>query len=715
MSCQRPGCTGVIEGGYCNQCGMAPANGHSVASRSSGTSSSRTTTSRRNGTRTASTGRSHLGAGLVDVPPVPYRDPSTAVLANPEVGEEKRFCGYCGQPVGRSHGGTPGRTEGFCRKCGHPYSFVPKLAAGELVAGQYEVVGCLAHGGLGWIYLARDRNVSDRWVVLKGLLDSGDRDAMAAAVAERRFLAEVEHPNIVKIFNFVQHKNAGYIVMEYVGGTSLKDLLKQRRETALGRPDPIPVAQAIAYLVEILPALGYLHKLGLLFCDFKPDNVIQTDETLKLIDMGGVRRIDDDVSPVYGTVGFQAPEIADAGPSVASDLFTVARTLAALTIDFKGYQSTYQYTLPGPNDVALFARYDSVYQLLLRGTATNPDPRFQSADEMVEQLLGVLREVVAAEDGVAHPAPSSLFTGDFRDRTDALWWRSLPSLRVAADDPAAGFLATVSSTSSTELVKVLSSAPVRTIEVDLRLARVMIDNGDGTGAQQVLDRIDAADRWEWRAWWDRGLLALATGEPPEALTAFDSVYRYLPGELAPKLALAVASESAGDIASAARWYDIVSRTDPSFTTAAFGLARCRLATGDRTGAVEAYNRVLETSSAYLEAQLGAARALVGSNGASGPDMTDLTTACAAIDHLTLDGEQRASLTRDLFQAALNLMRTGRVRPDPQVTFLGEPLTERRLREGLERAYRTLAHLAATPEERIRLVDVANQVRPRTLV
>jgi serine/threonine-protein kinase PknG len=231
----------------------------------------------------------------------------------------------------------------------------------------------------------------------------------------------------------------------------------------------------------------------------------------------------------------------------------------------------------------------------------------------------------------------------------------------------------------------------------------------------VLDRIDAADRWEWRAWWDRGLLALATGEPPEALTAFDSVYRYLPGELAPKLALAVASESAGDIASAARWYDIVSRTDPSFTTAAFGLARCRLATGDRTGAVEAYNRVPETSSAYLEAQLGAARALVGSNGASGPDMTDLTTACAAIDHLTLDGEQRASLTRDLFQAALNLMRTGRVRPDPQVTFLGEPLTERRLREGLERAYRTLAHLAATPEERIRLVDVANQVRPRTLV
>ena len=57
---------------------------------------------------------------------------------------------------------------------------------------------------------------------------------------------------------------------------------------------PLPVAQAIAYMLEILPAFGYLHRRGLLFCDFKPDNVIQTEEQLKLIDLGGVRRMDDD-------------------------------------------------------------------------------------------------------------------------------------------------------------------------------------------------------------------------------------------------------------------------------------------------------------------------------------------------------------------------------------------------------------------------------------
>src|SRR5207342_546867 len=125
------------------------------------------------------------------------------------------------------------------------------------VAGQYDVVGCLAHGGLGWIYLARDRNVSDRWVVLKGLLNSSDDDAMAAALAERRFLAEVEHPNIVKIHNFVEHAGDGYIVMEYVNGTSLRGMLKERRERNGGEPDPLPVEQAIAYIHEILPAIGH--------------------------------------------------------------------------------------------------------------------------------------------------------------------------------------------------------------------------------------------------------------------------------------------------------------------------------------------------------------------------------------------------------------------------------------------------------------------------
>ena len=186
---------------------------------------------------------------------MPARDPASAVLANPQVPESKRFCGNCERPVGRGRGGKPGLTEGFCPHCGAQFSFAPKLERGEIIAGQYEVLGCLAHGGLGWIYLAMDHNLGNRWVVLKGLLNTGDAAAMEAAVAERRFLAEVEHPNIVGVYNFVQHPDrrtgipSGYIVMEYVGGQSLRQILLERRKA--GESLPVPVA--LAYAIEVLP------------------------------------------------------------------------------------------------------------------------------------------------------------------------------------------------------------------------------------------------------------------------------------------------------------------------------------------------------------------------------------------------------------------------------------------------------------------------------
>jgi serine/threonine-protein kinase PknG len=365
--------------------------------------------------------RGKLGAGLVSVPPIPRPDPAAAVLTNPEVPERKRYCSKsdCGAPVGRSRGDRPGRTEGYCTKCGHPYSFTPKLRAGDIVHGQYEVVGCLAHGGLGWIYLAVDRAVSDRWVVLKGLLDTGDEDALAAAVSERRFLAEIEHPNIVRIYNFVEHLDQrtgtldGYIVMAYVGGKSMKEIANERR-TPDGRREPLPVAQAIAYAIEALEALGHLHSRNLLYCDFKVDNAIQTEDRLELIDMGAVRRMDDTESAIYGTVGYQAPEVAEAGPSVASDLYTVARTLAVLTFDFQGYTNVFVDSLPDPGNIEVFSRYESFYRLLVRATDPDPGKRFASAEEMSDQLLGVLREVVALETGRPRPALSTLFGPELR-------------------------------------------------------------------------------------------------------------------------------------------------------------------------------------------------------------------------------------------------------------------------------------------------------------
>jgi serine/threonine-protein kinase PknG len=646
-------------------------------------------------------------------------DPLKAVLDRPEVAESKRYCANCGQPVGRGHDGQPGRLEGFCGKCRHRFSFTAKLRGGDVVGHQYEVVGCLAHGGLGWIYLARDRHVSNRWVVLKGLLDSGDTEAMAVAMAEARFLAVVEHPNIVKIYNFVEFAGAGYTVMEYVGGKSLKTVLSERRAANGGRVDPLPVTQAIAYVLEILPAIGYLHRMGLVFCDFKPDNVVLQGESLKLIDLGGVRRLDDPSGDVYGTVGFQAPEIADLGPSVASDLFTVARTLAVLILDFKGYQSTYSATLPPVGEHPLLARYDSVRRWLEKGTQANPDDRFQTADEMADQLLGVLREIVAEDEGSGTPAASTWFTGDTYASvasTDGPDWRMLPTLKVDPDDRAASVLATLPDAGSVKLIELLRAAPmVRTVEVDLRLARAQIDAGAYADANATLDGVAGVDPWEWRVAWYRGQMGMATDQAVAARAAFDRVYGDVPGELAPKLALAMACEASGDLVAAARFYDVVSRTDPSYTTATYGLARTLAASGDRAGAVAAYGRVPPASIAYVDAQVRAARIMVARTAGPAPGTAELARASATVARLTLDAEQRANLASQLLEAALGLLRDGLIQSSPDVKVLGSSLEEQDLRFGLERAYRELARLVPTAAERITLVDRANAVRPTTVL
>ncbi|MFD1152670.1 serine/threonine-protein kinase, partial [Saccharothrix hoggarensis] len=503
-----------------------PASGPGTAAWPPATSSGGR--SRRASASTLSSGRGRLGAGLVEVPRVPYRDPKTAVLTDPEVPEAKRFCSSCGKEVGRGRDGRSGRVEGFCAHCGHRYSFTPKLAPGEVLHDQYEVLGCLAHGGLGWIYLAADHAVSDRWVVLKGLLDSGDADAMAAAMAERRFLAEVEHPNIVKIHNFVRHEDRAtgelvdYIVMEYVGGTSVKDMIKQLRAGGTGR-ESLPVPQAIAYALEVLPALGYLHGVGLLYCDFKPDNVIQTEEQLKLIDLGAVRRVDDWHSPIYGTIGYQAPEIGTAGPSVASDLYTVGRALAVMSFPFD-FRGRHKDSLPGPDEQPLLRRHGSFHRFLQRATNPDPEQRFGSAEEMADQLTGVLREVLAEQDGVPRPGVSRQFTPERRafGPESGLDVRAaasgLPVPQVDTSDEAAGFLATAATTGDPDqVVAALRAAPVQTVEVRLQVVRALIEAGRVDEAVAGLDelaapadpvdpRLPAPD--DWRPGWYRGLAAL---------------------------------------------------------------------------------------------------------------------------------------------------------------------------------------------------------------
>ncbi len=656
-----------------------------------------------------------LGAGLTRVPPAPVTDASQAIMKDPQVPEDKRTCPHCNAPVGRSRNGQPGRAEGFCAQCGTAYSFTPKLKAGDLVAQQYEVAGCLAHGGLGWIYLAKDRNVSDRWVVLKGLLNTGDKDALAVAIVEQQFLAQVEHPLIVEIYNFVTHDSgdgpAGYIVMEYVGGTSLKQILKARMRANSGAFDPLPVDQALAYILEVLPAFTYLHDLGLVYCDFKPDNLIQVGDAVKLIDMGGVRRIDDVDSAIYGTVGYQAPEVAQMGTTVASDIYTIGRTLLVLMMEFRGYQTRYVATLPPVAETPLFQQHDSLYRLIAKACAPDPADRFASVDEFRVQLLGVLREVVAAQD-LGHRADLGgigAVRGPGGDQRGARVGRAArpcvptpgPAVQLAEQHRGRPI--------RSERLAELRRAPEASPEVFLAQARAALELRRPDLVDQVVNAMLTADPWEWRAVWVSGLAALDAGDFAAAQSAFNAVYGQVPGELAPKLALALACEHGGESDVAEGLYRTCASTDANYVApAAFGMARIRVGRGDIAGAVAALDQVPSTSRSFTESRRLRAVHLYASDGG----LPSLAQAMDSLQGVRLDPRDQAQLTASILERAL--VAVGQGGPQSGVKIGPYAARDETLRDGLESTYRQLAGTETDDRRRWALIDKANEVRRWTL-
>ncbi|BBY84959.1 serine/threonine-protein kinase PknG [Mycolicibacterium tokaiense] len=673
-----------------------------------------------------------LGGGLVEIPRVPEIDPLAALMTNPVVAESKRFCWNCGKPVGRSTPDGKALSEGWCPHCGSPYSFLPQLGPGDMVADQYEIKGCIAHGGLGWVYLAVDHNVNERPVVLKGLVHSGDAEAQAIAMAERQFLAEVVHPSIVKIFNFVEHPDShgepvGYIVMEYVGGTSLKQ----------PKGSVLPVAQAIAYMLEILPAMGFLHSIGLCYNDLKPENIMLTASQLKLIDLGAVSRINS-FGYLYGTPGYQAPEIVRTGPTVATDIYTVGRTLAALTLKLKTRRGRYVDGLPEGDPV--LTEYDSFARLLRRAIDPDPRRRFASADEMSSQLLGVLREVVARDTGVPRPGLSTVFSPsrstfgvdllvahtdvyyDGKPHSEKLTAAEIvTALPVPLVDPADVGAKVLSATVLSQPVQTLDSLRAarhgtldsdeidlsESTELPLMEVRALLDLGDVAKATRKLDDLAERVGWRWRLVWFRAVSDLLNADYDSAIKHFTEVLDTLPGEPAPKIALAATAELAGD-PDEVQFYRTVWNTDNGVISAGFGLARAQSANGDREAAVRTLDQVPATSRHFTTARLTGAVTLL--SGRSTNELTEAQIRAAArrVEALP-DSEPRVLQLRALvLGTAMDWIAENEANSNH---ILGFPFTQHGLQQGVEASLRALARVAPTQAHRYALVDMANTVRP----
>ncbi|WP_174562980.1 serine/threonine-protein kinase [Rhodococcus maanshanensis] len=740
------------------QASAPEATGRTQATAPESSAPARTTGRGSRSQRSRTSVRRRLGGGLVEVPPVTAVEPTNAMMVDPVVPEKKRFCWKCGKPVGRKGPSDAAASAGTCPSCGTIFDFTPLLGPGDLVGGQYEVQGCIAHGGLGWIYLAIDRNVSDRWVVLKGLLHFGDAEAQAVALAERQFLAEVAHPSIVKIYNFVEHPRPdgspmGYIVMEYVAGHSLRDVLSTHK-----RPERIPVEQAIAYVLEILPALEYLHSVGLVYNDLKPENIMITDDQLKLIDLGAVAGIED-YGYLYGTPGYQAPEILRTGPTVASDIYTVGRTLAVLCLQMPSAKGKYLDGVPGPEQAPLLGEYESFRRLLLRATAADPDQRFRSAEEMASQLTGVLREILAQQTDEERPGLSELFspqrttfgtdeavrqtdvyvdgrrhepTMSGRDITAAL---AVPLINPS--DPSAALLAAavhaepdqtldaIRHARANGLERTVDGRPGFTAEIALAEAKAHLDLGDATEASRVLGSLNAAKGSNWRVDWYSGMASLLGAEYEQAMSQFESVLEALPGEMAPKLALAATAElilQHWDTDQPEQWrgfaekyYRTVWRTDRSMVSAAFGLARQLADRGDTSGAIAALDQVPPSSRHFSVARMTSVLTLLSGAPIEEIGETAIREAARRVNALP-PNEGRALQMRTLvLGTALDWVLLGHVAKSEQEPILGVAFTERGLRAGTEAGLRALARNAEDRRHRYALVDLANSIRPKSLV
>jgi serine/threonine-protein kinase PknG len=711
-ACAQAGCAGTLEDGYCNVCGKAGPKGASGrvdaspstrtgSGRTPSTRSSRSTRSTRSGsTRTGRATTRQLGGRPLARPALPPMDPLAAIVPG-VVPERKRFCSGCDTPLKRD--------TGFCPKCGQEYSFLPTLKPGDVVAEKYEIKGTIAFGGLGWIYLALD-TVLNRWVILKGLLNSKDPRMLEVAVQEREYLAAVKHPNVVAIYDFVTRGAEGFIVMECVNGKTLMTLRKEAN-------GPLPVAEAISYIIEILPALAYLDEMGLVYCDFKPENVMVEEETVKLIDLGAVRRADDTGGDIYGSKGYTAPE-ARSAPTPVSDLFSVGRALAVLVASFD-FQGQYEFALPDPFACEVFVKNEALYRFLLKATRPKPEERFQTAGEMAEQLVGVLREIVGETEELGH-IESSLFDPDSDSTIDSAGTQGdgIPRLKIDKDDGAAGVIFVAGAVHDHDrrvafFERALKTHPA-SIELQLRLIDELVSLRRFQEAEARFEAVQKDHPSDWRLKWYRAKVQLAEGKPHEAVSTFQGVVGELPGELGPKQALGRAYEASLDLDRAVGCYDIVSRADPTFVSAALGLARCLEAKDDLQGAASALRRVPSTSNRYAFAQTALARLLIRREGPSAPPPDRILQAAAAIE--SLDGGEgglgfhalRAEVLTGAFECA-------RVHVPPVGEHvLGVPFRVADLRAAAERELRTCGRLADGDEEKVRFIDKANQVRPMTL-
>jgi len=273
----------------------------------------------------------------------------------------------------------------------------------ELFDGRYRIERKLGSGGMADVYLAQDQELGRR-VALK-LLDerhANDDQFVERFRREAQSAAGLNHPNIVSIFDRGQAEGTYYIAMEYLEGRTLKELLV--------RNGPTPVPIAIDYARQILGALAFAHRGGIVHRDIKPHNiVVRKDGRLKVTDFGIARSGASQMTEagsIVGTAQYLSPEQARGAPVDArSDLYSLGIVL------YEMLTGRVPYTGDAPVEIAMKhltavpdppskLRPDVPHDLdaiVMRALAKDPEQRYGSAEEMDADLARVARGVSVSQ------------------------------------------------------------------------------------------------------------------------------------------------------------------------------------------------------------------------------------------------------------------------------------------------------------------------------
>lgn len=458
-----------------------------------------------------------------------------------------------------------------------------------------------------------------------------------------------------------------------------------------------------------------------------------------------------------------------------------------MTVDMPRKDGIYLEGLPSPSQEPTFRRYLSFYRLLDRATDPDPARRFSSIAELETQLYGVLREVIALRDGVQHPAQHSLFspqrttfgTKHLVFRTDQLLdgidrtvritseeiVAALPAPLIDRSDVGAAMLSGSSYTEPLETLETLRQAMQtpeyeHSAEIPFGVVRTMLDLGFTEQARNWLATLAERLGSTWRFQWYSGVTALLLDDFITAQRHFATVLAILPGEAAPKLALAAvddlmlqekgyaqtpllnstlaaaASELDGNLGDiedplferltgswshltedpevlrfhTIRLYGMIWATNATTMSSAFGLARQLMAEELIEMAVRALDRVPMSSRHQRMAKLTTVLQLISG------ELTEsrIRRAARRLEEIPANEPRFLQIKIAVMSAGLNFLRGEKLEQASAANTLFEyPFTQRGLRHGLSDTLQELARTAPYSEHRYALVDMANEVRPVT--